>query len=90
MATISVPEVLIQPAGVNRFESPWLNVKFVTGLVMVLAVLFMGLIGPRFWDETLARVASSPLNLPPAWVHDAQFDEPDPAHPLGHARSRLV
>ena len=83
MATISVPEVLIQPAGVNRFESPWLNVKFVTGLVMVLAVLFMGLIGPRFWDETLARVASSPLNLPPAWVHDAQFDEPDPAHPLG-------
>ena len=83
MATISVPEVLVQPAGVNRFESPWLNAKFVTGLVMVLAVLFMGLIGPRFWDETLARVASSPLNLPPAWVHDAQFDEPDPAHPLG-------
>jgi len=83
MATISVPEVLAQPAGVNRFESPWLNTKFVTGLVMVLAVLFMGLIGPRFWDETLARVASSPLNLPPAWVHDPQFDEPDPAHPLG-------
>jgi peptide/nickel transport system permease protein len=83
MATISVPEVLAQPAGVNRFESPWLNAKFVTGLVMVLAVLFMGLIGPRFWDETLARVASSPLNLPPAWVHDPQFDEPDAAHPLG-------
>jgi peptide/nickel transport system permease protein len=83
MATISVPEVLVQPAGVNRFESPWLNAKFVTGLVMVLAVLFMGLIGPRFWDETLARVASSPLNLPPAWVHDPQFDEPDAAHPLG-------
>src|SRR5437588_2789425 len=83
MATISVPEVLAQPAGVNRFESPWLNAKFVTGLVMVLAVLFMGLIGPRFWDETLARVASSPLNLPPAWVHDPQFDEPDPARPLG-------
>ena len=83
MATISVPEVLVQPAGVNRFESPWLNTKFVTGLVMVLAVLFMGLIGPRFWDETLARVASSPLNLPPAWVHDPQFDEPDAAHPLG-------
>jgi peptide/nickel transport system permease protein len=83
MATISVPEVLVQPAGLNRFDSPWLNAKFVTGLAMVLAVLLMGLIGPRFWDETLARVASSPLNLPPAWVHDPQFDEPDPAHPLG-------
>jgi peptide/nickel transport system permease protein len=83
MATISVPEVLVQPAGVSRFDSPWLNAKFVTGLAMVLAVLLMGLIGPRFWDESLARVASSPLNLPPAWVHDPQFDEPDPAHPLG-------
>ena len=83
MATISVPEVLAQPAGVNRFDSPWLNTKFVTGLAMVLAVLLMGLVGPRFWDETLARAASSPLNLPPAWVHDPQFDEPDPAHPLG-------
>src|SRR5919202_912647 len=83
MATISVPEVLVQPAGVSRFDSPWLNAKFVTGLAMVLAVLLMGLIGPRFWDETLARVASSPLNLPPAWVHDPQFDDPDPAHPLG-------
>jgi peptide/nickel transport system permease protein len=83
MASISVPEVLVQPAGVSRFDSPWLNAKFVTGLAMVLAVLLMGLIGPRFWDETLARVASSPLNLPPAWVHDPQFDEPDPAHPLG-------
>lgn len=83
MATISVPEVLVQPAGVNRFDSPWLNTKFVTGLAMVLAVLLMGLVGPRFWDETLARAASSPLNLPPAWVHDPQFDEPDPAHPLG-------
>ena len=83
MAPIRVPEVLVQPAGVNRFDSPWLNTKFVTGLAMVLAVLLMGLVGPRFWDETLARAASSPLNLPPAWVHDPQFDEPDPAHPLG-------
>src|ERR671932_1294357 len=83
MATISVPEVLVQPAGVSRFDSPWLNVKFVTGLVMVLAVLFMGLIGPRFWDETLARVASSPINLPPVWYSDKQFAAADPAHPLG-------
>jgi peptide/nickel transport system permease protein len=83
MAIVTVPETLIQPAGINRWDSPWLNAKFVTGLVMVLAVLLMGLVGPRFWDETLARAASSPLNLPPVWVHDAEFDAPDPAHPLG-------
>jgi peptide/nickel transport system permease protein len=83
MATVTVPETLIQPAGVNRWDSPWLNVKFVTGLAMVLAVLFMGLVGPVFHDETLARTASSPLNLPPIWVQDPEFDAPNPAHPLG-------
>jgi peptide/nickel transport system permease protein len=83
MATITVPETLVQPAGLNRWDSPWVNTKFVAGLVMVMAVLLMGLIGPRFWDETLARAASSPLNLPPAWVHDTAFDDPDPGHPLG-------
>src|SRR4030088_1446663 len=83
MATIAVPETLIAPAGVSRWESPWLNAKFVSGLVMVLAVLLMGVIGTRFWSERLALVASSPLNLPPAWVTDAQFGKASVAHPLG-------
>ena len=83
MATITVPESLTAPAGVSRWDSPWVNRKFVSGLAMVLAVLFMGLVGTRFWDEKLALVASSPLNLPPAWVRDAQFDAPNAAHPLG-------
>ena len=83
MATIVVPESLVAPAGLNRWDSPWLNTKFVSGLIMVVAVLMMGLIGTRFWPEKLAFVASSPLNLPPVWVQDNQFSAPDPAHPLG-------
>ncbi len=83
MATVIVPETLIAPAGISRWDSPWLNPKFVTGLAMVLAVLLMGFVGGRFWSERLALVASSPLNLPPAWVHDAQFVGATPAHPLG-------
>lgn len=83
MATITVPETLVAPAGINRWDSPWLNAKFVSGLVMVLAVLLMGLVGTRFWNEKLALVASSPLNLPPVWVHDPQFEAPDAKHPLG-------
>jgi peptide/nickel transport system permease protein len=83
MATITVPETLVQAPAARRWDSPWLSAKFVSGLVMVLAVLLMGLIGPRFWDETLARAASSPLNLPPVWVHDPEFDEPAASHPLG-------
>src|SRR5438132_9276416 len=84
MATITVPETLIGPAGINRWDSPWLNAKFVSGLVMVVAVLLMGLVGTRFWNERLALVASSPINLPPAWVKpDPNFGAPEAAHPLG-------
>ncbi|MDQ6673156.1 MAG: ABC transporter permease [Chloroflexota bacterium] len=83
MASITIPETLTSPAGLNRWDSPWLNPKFVIGLVLVLAVLLMGLIGGRFWSEKLALTASSPLNLPPAWVHDPQFTGATAAHPLG-------
>jgi peptide/nickel transport system permease protein len=83
MAAVTVPESLTVPAGVNRWDSPWLNRKFVTGLVMVLAVMLMGVVGGRFWSDKLALVASSPLNLPPAWVHDPQFLGATAAHPLG-------
>ena len=84
MATITVPETLTGTAGLNRWDSPWLNPKFMTGLVLVLAVLLMGVIGGRFWSERLALTASSPLNLPPAWVKsDPQFVGATAAHPLG-------
>jgi peptide/nickel transport system permease protein len=52
----------------NRWDSPWLNPKLIIGLSMVLFVVFMGAIGPLFWDTTQARVASSPQNLPPPWA----------------------
>lgn len=53
---------------VNRWDSPWLNPKFITGLGMVLFVALMGVVGPFVWDVTLARVATSPQNLPPPWA----------------------
>jgi len=56
----------------------WLNTKLVVGGAMILVVVLIGLIGPLFWDTSLAYVASSPRNLPPAWVEGGQD-----AHPLG-------
>ncbi len=53
---------------INRFDSPWLNPKFIIGLCMVLFVALGGLIGQLFWPMNLSYPASSPLNLPPAWV----------------------
>jgi peptide/nickel transport system permease protein len=57
----------------------------ITGFLMVMAIVLLGVVGPLFWDVTQARVASAPLNLPPVWVKNppAIFPDPDPAHPLG-------
>ena len=63
---------------VRRWDLRWLNPKLMTGGGMVLFVVLLGLIGPFFWDTTLARAASSPLNLPPAWADGGSW-----AHPLG-------
>ncbi len=78
--TQSIPRKAVR---LNRWDSPWLNPKLVTGFVMVMAVVLMGLLGPLFWDVKLARVGSSPLNLPPIWAPAPAFPPPDPAHPLG-------
>jgi peptide/nickel transport system permease protein len=65
-----------QPVG--RWNLRWLNRKLLVGAAMVLFVVLFGLIGPFLWDTTLARAASSPLNLPPAWSEGGSW-----AHPLG-------
>ena len=49
-------------------HSPWFNGKLLTGLAVLLAVALLGVLGPFFRDVKLARVASCPLNLPPAFV----------------------
>jgi peptide/nickel transport system permease protein len=62
----------------NRWDSPWLNTKFVTGSIIVLLILLFGLLGPLFWDTDLAYTASSPTNLKPMWVQGGTSE-----HPLG-------
>jgi peptide/nickel transport system permease protein len=70
----------------NRWDSPWLNPKFLTGLCMVGVVVLLGFIGPFLYDSKLAFPTSSPLNLPPAWGKanlQMGFGQPTWAHPLG-------
>lgn len=70
---------------VNRWDSPWLNPKFIIGLCMVLSIPMLGIIGQIFWDPALSYPASSPLNLPPAWMPKpesaAPQAQPDAAAP---------
>ncbi len=53
---------------INRFDSPWLNAKFIAGTIMVVSIVLMGLVGQLFWRVELSYPASSPLNLPPPWA----------------------
>ncbi len=62
----------------NRWDNPWLNPPLLIGTTMLLLVVLMSLVGPLVWDTTLARVASSPLNRPPAWLAGGTW-----AHPFG-------
>jgi peptide/nickel transport system permease protein len=63
---------------ISRLDLRWLNRKLIIGSAMVGFVVLLGLIGPFFWDTKLARAATSPLNLPPAWSEGGTW-----AHPLG-------
>jgi peptide/nickel transport system permease protein len=81
MAAPTAEQVIRRPF-LNRWDSPWLNNKLVIGAGMLLGIVLVGLVGPFFWDITLARAASSPLNLPPAWVEGGTWE-----HPLGTENS---
>jgi len=80
-AVTQLQEQVDTPA-VRRPSSPWANPKLVTGAAMVVGVLVLTLLGSLFADTTLARAASSPLNLPPFWLPGGTL-----AHPLGTENS---
>src|SRR4029453_5184732 len=87
MSTVTIEQLAVpdKTARWNRFDSPWLNPKLIGGFLLVMFVVLLGVVGPLFWDITLARVASSPLTLPAVRVKDPPvfFPPPVAAHPLG-------
>ena len=69
----------------NRWDSPWLNPKFVIGAALLIVVVLIEFIGPLVWDTTMATAASAPLNIAPLWVDELgpAIQEPTIEHPLG-------
>ncbi|HEY8455130.1 MAG TPA: ABC transporter permease [Actinopolymorphaceae bacterium] len=65
-----------------RISSPWANPKLITGAGIVAGILVLTAIGHAVVDTSLARAASSPLNLPPFWMEGGTL-----AHPLGTENS---
>src|SRR5512133_767033 len=52
----------------NRWDSPWLSTKFLSGCALLFFVLLLSFGGPLVWDRKLALVGSSELNRPPMWM----------------------
>ncbi len=49
----------------NRWDTPWFNIKLMSGLFIIGVVIAIGVIGRIVWDDTLAFAASAPANYPP-------------------------
>jgi len=83
MATLIVdPGAAHESTPVRRWTTVLLNRKLTVGCLMIGAIVLLGLFGRFFWNTELARVASSPLNLPPFWLDGGTLD-----HPMGTENS---
>jgi peptide/nickel transport system permease protein len=72
-----------EPEGpTERMASAWRSPKLFVGAGIILTILLLSILGRIFVDTTLARAASSPLNLPPMWISGGNS-----AHPLGTENS---
>jgi peptide/nickel transport system permease protein len=75
-----------KPSLLKRWDSPWLNGKFLVGLIIILFMFSLEFIGPLVWDTSMATAASAPINMPPFWVTGdlgPGFNPPSLEHPLG-------
>ena len=67
----------------NRWDTPWLNWKFLSGISIISLIVLIGIFGRLFWNMDLVYVASSPLNLPPVGFENRRGQQGTWAHPLG-------
>jgi peptide/nickel transport system permease protein len=81
------PVVPKQMRRFNRWDTPWLNGKLLTGAGIIMVILLVGILGRFFWDVNLAYAATSPLNLPPVGFVNTRNQAGTWEHPLGTENS---
>jgi len=67
----------------NQWDTPWLNPKMISGVLIIGFLVLSGLVGPYFYDTDLAFARSSPRNLPPVGFENWRGQEGTWDHPLG-------
>jgi peptide/nickel transport system permease protein len=84
----STPRVSKQMGRFNRWDTPWINPKLISGIVIISLILLLGVFGRLFWNTKLALTGSSPLNLPPVgFTYSFSGDTGTWEHPLGTENS---
>ncbi len=72
----------------NRWDTPWVNPKLLSGGAIILIILLIGVLGRVLWNTNLAYTGSSPVNLPPVgFTNTLTKQVGDWAHPLGTEKS---
>jgi peptide/nickel transport system permease protein len=71
----------------NRWDTPWLNVKLVSGVAIIAIILISGMVGRFFWNTDLAYSGKAPLNLPPVGFTNIRGQVGTWEHPLGTENS---
>jgi peptide/nickel transport system permease protein len=72
----------------NRWDTPWINSKLISGAIVIGLILLVGVLGRVFWNTNLAFTGSSPLNLPPVGFTNTLTKQVGTwEHPLGTENS---
>lgn len=68
----------------NVWDTPWLNPRLIGGLSIIAVILLMGLLGPLFWDTSMATERNREARfLPPVGFTNFRGVEGTWEHPLG-------
>ena len=82
IAESQIPATEYQDVRLSFRQSPWYNYKLFVGAGVLALIVLATIIGQQVWDQELAFVGTSPLNLPPVGVeYKGQVGTWD--HPLG-------
>lgn len=81
------PIETVQPKKMGRFnvwDTPWFNFRLLFGVGIITVILLMGIVGPLFWDTSLASERSlEARRLPPVGFTSIRGAEGTWEHPLG-------
>jgi peptide/nickel transport system permease protein len=67
----------------NVWDTPWFNVRLISGAIILLLILVTGLVGPLLWDTELADARSGRPRQAPVGFANARGEAGTAEHPLG-------